>query len=78
LESRFPRLLLGICELDTALEGLLASVGCSEVAAIVGHPVDVGQELLLIAEVGPKYIRLLLGVKPLCFAYSRSVEVAQY
>jgi hypothetical protein len=43
----------------------------------VGHPVAVGQELLPVAEVGFERIGLLLGVEPLCFAHSGSVEAAQ-
>ncbi len=63
LESRFLRLLLGIREPDAALRGLLVVVGRSKVAAAVGYLVVVGQELLLVAEVGLKRIRLLLWVK---------------
>jgi hypothetical protein len=67
---------LGICELDAALGGLLVVIGRSEVAAAVGHPVAVYQELLLVSEVSLERIRLLLRVEPLYFAYSRSIEAA--
>jgi hypothetical protein len=76
LENHFPRLLLGIRELDAALRGPLVVVGRSEVTAVVGYLVAVSQELLLVAEVGPERIRLLLRVEPLCFAYGCSVEAA--
>ena len=77
LGCRFPRLLLGIRGLDTALRGPPVVVGRSEVAAAVGYPVAIGQELLLIAEVSLERIRLLLRVEPPCLAHSRSVEAAQ-
>jgi hypothetical protein len=76
LESCFLRLLLGIREPDVALRGLLVVIGRGEVTAVVGHPVVVNQELLPVAEVGPKHIRLLLQVEPPCFAYSYSMETA--
>jgi hypothetical protein len=60
LENRFPRFLLGIREPDAALRGPLVVVGRSEVTAVVGHPVAVSQELLLVAEVSPKCIRFFL------------------
>ncbi len=63
LNSRVPRLLLGLRELDTALRGPLVVIGRAKVAAAVGHPVAVRQELLLVAEVGLKRIRLLLRVE---------------
>ncbi len=63
LESRFLRLLLGIREPDAALRGLLVVVSRGKVAIVVGHLVVVGQELLLVAEVGLERIRLLLRVK---------------
>ena len=77
MEGRFLRLLLGICELDAALGGPLVVVGRGEVAAAVGHPVAVRQELLLVPEVSLERIGLLLRVEPPCFAHSRSVEAAQ-
>jgi hypothetical protein len=76
LENRFPRLLLGIREPDAALRGPLVVVGRGEVTAVVGHPVAVSQELLLVAEVGPERIRLLLRVEPPCFAYGCSIKTA--
>jgi hypothetical protein len=78
LESRFLRFLLGIREPDAALRGPLVVVGRGEVIAAVGHPVAVSQELLLVAEIGPKRIRLFLRVEPLCFAHGYSIEAAQY
>ena len=42
LGYRFPRLLLGIRELNTALRGPLIIVGRGEVAAAVGYPVAIG------------------------------------
>jgi hypothetical protein len=76
LGCRFSRLLLGIRELDAALGGPLVVISRDEVAAAVGHPVVVGQELLLIAEVNLERIGLLLRVEPPCFAHSRNVEAA--
>ncbi len=77
LGCRFPRLLLGIRELDAALRGpLVVVVSRGEVAAAVGHPVVIGQELLLVIKVSLKYIRLLLRVEPLYFTYSYSIKVA--
>jgi hypothetical protein len=78
LENCFPRFLLGIREPDAALRGPLVVVGRGEVTTAVGHPVAVSQELLLVAEVGPKCIRLLLRVEPPCFAHGYSMEAAQY
>jgi hypothetical protein len=78
LENYFPRLLLGIREPDAALRGPLVVVGRSEVTAVVGHPVAVSQELLPVAEIGPKRIRFFLRVEPPCFAYGYSMETAQY
>lgn len=77
MEGRFLRLLLGISELDAALRGPLVVVGRGEVAAAVGHPVAVRQELLLVAEVSLECTGLLLRVEPPCLAHSRSVEAAQ-
>ncbi len=74
---RFLRLLLGIRELDAALGGPLVIISRSKVATAIGYPVAIGQELLLVAEVGLEHIGLLLGVEPPCFAHSRSVEAAQ-
>jgi hypothetical protein len=76
LENRFLRFLLGIREPDVVLRGPLVVVGRSEVTAAVGYPVVVSQELLPVAEIGPKCIRLLLRVEPPCFAYGCSVEAA--
>jgi hypothetical protein len=76
LENRFLRFLLGIREPDAALRGPLVVVGRSEITTAIGHPVAVNQELLLVAKVGPKRIRLFLQVEPLCFAYGCSVEAA--
>ena len=76
LGCRFPRLLLGIRELDAALGGPLVVVSRGEVAAAIGHPVAVGQELLPVTEVGLERIGLLLGIKPPYFAYSRNMEAA--
>jgi hypothetical protein len=76
LENRFLRFLLGIRKPDAALRGLLVVVGRGEVTAVVGHPVAVSQELLLVAEIGPKRIRLFLRVEPPCFAYGCSMEAA--
>ncbi len=59
----FPRLLLGICELDAALRGLLIVISYYKVATAIDYPVAIGQELLLVGEVSLKRIRLLLGVK---------------
>ena len=66
LEGRFPRIFLGIRELDAALRGPLIVVGRGKVAAAVGHPVAVSQELLPVAEVGLERIRLLLRVERAC------------
>ena len=63
MEGRFPRLLLGIRELDAALRGPLVVVGRGKVAAAVDDPVAERQELLPVAEVGLERIRLLLGVE---------------
>ncbi len=60
LESRFSRLLLGICEPDAALRGLLVVISRGKVAAAISYPVAVGQELLLVAKVSLERIRLLL------------------
>jgi hypothetical protein len=76
LENRFPRFLLGIREPDAVLRGPLVVVGRSKITAAIGHPVAVNQELLLVAEIGPKRIKLLLRVEPPCFAYSCSIEAA--
>ena len=63
VKSRFPRLFLGIGELDAAFRGPLG-FGCGrEVAAAVGHPVAVHQELLPVAEVGLQRTGLLLEVE---------------
>jgi hypothetical protein len=59
----FPRLLLGTRELNIALRGPLVVIGRREVAAAVGHPVAIGQELLPVAEVSLERVGLLLGVK---------------
>jgi hypothetical protein len=67
---------LGIRELDATLGGPLVVVSRDEVAAAIGHPVTVGQELLPVTEVGLERIGLLLGVEPPCFAHSRNVEAA--
>jgi hypothetical protein len=67
---------LGICKLDITLGGPLVVIGRSEITAAVGHPVAIRQELLLVAEVGLKRIRLFLRVEPPCFAYSRSIKAA--
>jgi hypothetical protein len=64
LGYRFLRLLLGIRELDIALRGpLVIIIGRNKVTTTVGYPVAIGQELLLVAEVSLKHIRLLLRVK---------------
>ena len=42
LGYRFPRLLLGIRELDAALEGPLVVVSRGKVATAVGHLVAIG------------------------------------
>jgi hypothetical protein len=54
----------------------LVVVGRDEVAAAVGYPVAIGQELLLVAEVDLEYTGFFLGVEPLCFAYSCRIEAA--
>ena len=63
LEGRFPCIFLGIRELDIALRGPLVVISYSKVAATVGHLVVVSQELLQVAKVSLKYIRLLLRVE---------------
>ncbi len=79
LGCRFPRLLLGIRELDAALRGPLVVIGRGKVAAAVGYPVAIGQELLLVAEVSLERARLLLRVERagLLPCNSSSIEAAQ-
>jgi hypothetical protein len=54
---------LGIRELDVALRAPLVVIGRAEVAAAVGYPVAVSQELLLVAKVGLERAGLLLGIE---------------
>jgi len=77
LQGRCPRLFLSICELDAAFRGPLIIIGRAEVAAAVGHPVAVSQELLSVVKVGLERACLLLRVEPLCLAHGSSVKAAQ-
>ena len=77
MDYHFPHLLLDIRELDIILGGPLVIISRGEVAAAIGHPVVIGQELLLVTEVDLEYIGLLLGVEPPYFAHSYSMEAAQ-
>jgi hypothetical protein len=74
LDYRFPRLLLDIRELDIILGDPLVIISYSKVAIAIDYLVAIDQELLLVTEVGLEYIGLLLGIEPLYFAHSYSIE----
>ena len=76
LSCRFSRLLLDIHELDATLGSPLVVISRDEVVIAVSYPVIISQELLLVVEVSLERIRLLLEVKPPCFAHNRNVEAA--
>jgi hypothetical protein len=60
LDGYFPRLSLGLRQPNIALRGPLVVVGHSKVVTLIGHLINIGQELLLIAKVGLEHIGLLL------------------
>ena len=76
LESRFSRSLLGICKLDIAFRDPLIVVGRCEIIVLISHSIAIDQELLLVAEVDFKYIRLLFEIEPPCSIYNRCIKAA--